>query len=144
MDDDKHPGKYSLVLPPITSATTCHDNLVSSVLDYVTVLISSLGCVHLLHHAYWDNPMLVYRDWSNNIWIILGAGDPPVATFYHLTLAMLIKANTTSWKAMHDVLDATPSFKAPVVETDPAALSLMLNAMVPLSPSLAFVQYQLR
>ncbi len=89
-EDDKLPGKYSLVLPPTTNASTCRDNLVS-VPDCVALLISPSGRVQLLHHAHWDKPTPVYTEGSNNIWTLLGVCDsPPVNTFHHHPLSTIV------------------------------------------------------
>jgi hypothetical protein len=136
-DNEKLPGKYSLVLPPTTTANTCRENLVS-VPDCVAVLISPSGHVQLLHHAHWDKPTLVYTDGSNNLWTLLGVGDfPPVATFDHRALATIAKAPAPSLEAMRDAPDAT-SFKALAADTATTALGLTCNAVGSLSPSLAY------
>jgi hypothetical protein len=136
-DDDKLPEKYSLVLPPSTAAGTCRDNLIS-VPDCVALLISPSGRVHLLHHAHWDKPTPVYTEGTNKIWTLLGVGDsPPVATFDHLALAKSVSEAAPSWEAMRDAPDAA-AFKALTPDTDAAALGLTCNAVVALSPSLAY------
>jgi hypothetical protein len=101
--DDKLPGKYSLVLPPTTIATTCCDSFLS-LPDCKFILISPSGRVQLLHHAHWDKPSLVYTDRSNNLWTVLGVGDsplwPPLTTahkpllsnFDYCTRATIVKA----------------------------------------------------
>jgi hypothetical protein len=136
-DDDKLPGKYSLVLPLMTAAGTCHINLVL-VPNCVTMLISPSGHVYLLHHAHWDKPMPVYTDGSGNIWTLLGMGDcPPVTTFDHRALAESVQAAVPSGKAMCDAPDVA-AFKALVADTDASALGLNCNVVVSLSPSLVY------
>jgi hypothetical protein len=136
-DDDKLPGKYAMVLPPTTAASTCRDNLVS-VPDCVALLISPSGRVQLLHHAHWDKPTPVYTEGSNNIWTLLGVGDsPPVATFDHHALATIVKATAPSWEAMRDAPDAA-AFTALQADTTDTALGLTCNAVVSISPSLAY------
>jgi hypothetical protein len=136
-DDDALPTRYSLVLPPTTAAGTCRENLVS-VPDCVAMLISPSGRVHLVHHAHWDKPTPVYTEGSNDIWSLLGVGDsPPVVTFDHLALAKTVAAAAPSWAALRDAPDAA-AFTALVADTEDDALGLSCNAMVSLSPSLAY------
>jgi hypothetical protein len=136
-DDNKLPTKYSLVLSPLTSAQTCHDNLIS-VPDCVAMLISPSGRVQLLHHAHWDKPTPVYTEGSNNLWTLLGVGDsPPVATFNHADLAKSVTAAVPSWESLRDAPKAA-ALTALAADTDVTALGLTCNAMVALTPGLAY------
>jgi hypothetical protein len=136
-DDDKLPTKYSLVLPPLTNAQTCRDNLIS-VPNCVAMLISPSGRVQLLHHTHWDKPTPVYTERSNNLWTLLGVGDsPPVATFNHADLAKPLTAAVPSWESLRDAPDAA-AFTALAANTDVTALGLTCNAMVALTPGLAY------
>jgi hypothetical protein len=105
--------------------------------DCVALLVSPSGRAQLLHHAHWDKPTPVYTDGSNNIWTLLGVGDPPVATFDHRALATIVKATAPSWEAMRDAPDAA-AFKALEADTATTALGLTCNAVVSISPSLAY------
>jgi hypothetical protein len=137
-DDENLPARYSRVLPPATTAGTCRDNLVS-VPDCVAMLVSPSGRVHLLHHAHWDKPTPVYTEGTDQLWALLGVGDfPPVATFDHLALAKSITSVAApSWEAMRDASDPA-AFRALTADTDATALGLTTNAVVSLSPSLAY------
>jgi hypothetical protein len=106
--------------------------------DCVPLLISPSGCVQLLRHAHWDKPTPVYTDGSHNIWTLLGVGDsPPVATFDHRALATIVKATAPSWEAMQDAPN-TAAFIALEADTATTALGLTCNAVVSISPSLAY------
>jgi hypothetical protein len=137
-DDDKLPAKYSLVLPPTTAAATCRENLVS-VPDCVAMLISPSGRVQLLHHTHWDKPTPVYTEGTNQLWALLGVGDfPPVATFDHRALAKsLADVPAPSWESLRDAPDAA-AFRSLPADTAADALGLTTNAVVALSPSLAY------
>lgn len=137
-DDDELPTKYSLVLPPATTAGTCRENLIS-VPDCVAMLISPSGRVQLLHHAHWDKPTPVYTDGSNCLWTLVGIGNfPPVATFDYRALAKAIQDTPVpTWANMRDA--PTPAaFKALRAATEATDLPLNCNAVVSLSPSLAY------
>jgi hypothetical protein len=136
-DDDKLPGKYALVLPPTTAAGTCRDNLVS-VPDCVAMLVSPSGRVQLIHHAHWDKPTPVYTEGTDQIWSLLGVGDsPPVATFDYLSFAKTVTTAAPSWAALRDAPDAA-AFQALAADDDATALGLSCNAIMSLSPSLAY------
>jgi hypothetical protein len=61
-----------------------------------------------------------------------------VATFDYLALAKSITdVAATSWEAMRDAPDAA-AFRAIAADTDATALNLNTNAVVALSPSLAY------
>lgn len=141
-DDSSLPGKYSNVLPFASTATACREHLVS-VPDCVAMFISPSGRVQLLHHAHWDKATPVYTGGTNSLWALLGAGDsPPVATFDHNLLAhQITKIPVPSWDSLRDAPDAA-AFQALQADTSAAAMTLSCNAVVALSPGIAYHLFQ--
>ena len=131
-----------MVLPFALTANACREHLVS-VPDCVAMLISPSRRVQLLHHAHWDKPTPVYTTGTNSLWTLLGTGDfPPVATFDHQLLAhQVTNVPVPSWEALRDTINST-AFKSLPPDTSPTALKLSCNAVVAISPDVAYHLFQ--
>jgi hypothetical protein len=141
-DDPSLPGKYSRVLPFASTASACREHLVL-VPDCVAMFISPSGRVQLLHHAHWDKATPVYTAGTNSLWALLGAGDSPlVATFNHNLLAhQITNTPVPSWDSLRDAPNDT-AFRAFQADSSAAAMTLSCNAVVAISPKIAYYLFQ--